>query len=82
MQYDTLKTLVWESDLKAPKTPAQIASKHAITPDEAQSLIDDGAIEEKEHTMNLDTAKIIASHHLYSDKDYYVKLKKYVETDK
>lgn len=81
MQFDILRTLVWESELKAPKSPDEIAKKHGITPEEAQKLIDAGAKVEKEHTMDLNTAKIISSHHVYELVDYYSRLKK-VEKDK
>jgi len=76
MDFDTIRTLIWEAELKVPKTPEELAKKHGITPEEAQKLIDNGAKVEKEHTMDLNTAKIISSHHIWEIKNYYERLKK------
>jgi hypothetical protein len=82
MKFDNLRMLIWESQLKAPRSAVEIAKKHNIPPAQADKLINSGAKEELEHTGDIDTAKIISSHHIFGDPEYYAKLKKYVETGK
>jgi hypothetical protein len=55
--------------------------KHNDIPDDKfdPEQLKKGQDEEKEHSDNSEIAKSIAKDHLFSDENYYKKLKKYVE---
>ena len=67
-------------NLKEPYTAKQIATKYDITVEEAERLLREGAIVEREHSNDDSIATTIASQHLWENKDYYIKLEKMEET--
>jgi len=63
------------------KSLEDIAKHHSVDVGYIKKQLQKGIAIEKEHTKNHKIATEIAKDHLWEDKDYYIKLEKYVELD-
>ena len=62
--------------LKPEHSVESLAKHHKTSVDVVNNKLEKGTKVEMEHTKDRNTARTIASHHIYEDLDYYEKLKK------